>query len=138
MTRLFDIRSTPIGADECIAAVARPDAGGIDVFLGTVRSENEGQAIARLEYHAYESMAVREMRAIADALEANRPDVRLAALHRIGDLSVGDVAVVCAASAPHRAEAFAACRDLVDQIKSRVPIWKREHGPDGPYWVGWR
>jgi molybdopterin synthase catalytic subunit len=63
--------------------------------------------------------------------------VRLAALHRIGSLAVGDLAVICAAGAPHRGEAFKACRALIDRIKQRVPIWKREHGPDGPYWVGW-
>ena len=64
--------------------------------------------------------------------------MRLSVLHRTGDLAVGDLAVVCAASAPHRGEAFAACRKLIDRIKARVPIWKREHGPDGAYWVGWQ
>ena len=63
--------------------------------------------------------------------------VRVAATHRVGPLHVGDVAVACAASAPHRGEAFRACRELIDRIKARLPIWKREHGPDGPYWVGW-
>ena len=64
--------------------------------------------------------------------------MRLAVLHRTGALVVGDVAVVCAASAPHRGEAYAACRALIDRVKARVPIWKREHGPDGAYWVGWQ
>ena len=63
--------------------------------------------------------------------------VRVFATHRVGSLAVGDVAVVCAASAPHRGEAFRACRELIDRVKARLPIWKREHGPDGPYWVGW-
>ena len=72
-----------------------------------------------------------------DEIASEIADARLAVLHRVGSLGVGDVAVVCAASTPHRAEAFQACRLLIDRIKARVPIWKREHGPSGPYWVGW-
>ena len=137
MTRLFEIRETALSVDEAIAAVRRPDAGGIAVFLGVVRDENDGHKVTLLEYEAYASMAVKEMRAIADEIEREIPGVLLAAVHRIGRLEVGDAAVVCAASAPHRGEAFKATRALIDRIKERVPIWKREHGPDGPYWVGW-
>ena len=75
---------------------------------------------------------------IAEGIASEVPGVRLAVLHRVGRLVVGDVAVVCAASAPHRGEAFKACRLLIDRIKASVPIWKREHGPDGPYWIGWQ
>jgi molybdopterin synthase catalytic subunit len=82
-------------------------------------------------------MAEKEMQRIAEEIAREIPGVRLAALHRIGSLAVGDLAVVCAAGAPHRGEAFQACRMLIDRIKLSVPIWKREHGPDGPYWVGW-
>jgi molybdopterin synthase catalytic subunit len=78
------------------------------------------------------------MTRIARELALEIPGVRLAMLHRTGTLSVGDVAVVCAASAPHRGEAYRACRALIDRVKARVPIWKREHGPDGAYWVGWQ
>lgn len=74
---------------------------------------------------------------IAAEVEAELPGTRVAVHHRIGVLEVGDAAVVCAASAPHRGEAFKACRLLIDRIKHRVPIWKREHGPEGAYWVGW-
>jgi molybdopterin synthase catalytic subunit len=81
-------------------------------------------------------MAEKQMRLIAERIQASLPGVRLAVLHRVGALKVGDVAVVCAAGAPHRSEAFEACRLLIDQIKAEVPIWKREHGPQGPYWVG--
>jgi molybdopterin synthase catalytic subunit len=102
-----------------------------------VRNHNDGRAVTRLEYHAYVSMAEKEMQRIADEIAREVPGVRLAALHRIGSLGVGDLAVVCAAGAVHRGEAFTACRALIDRIKHRVPIWKREHGPDGPYWVGW-
>lgn len=134
----FQVRDTPIGSEEAIRAVQHAGSGGVAVFLGTVRDENEGRAVTLLEYEAYGSMAEKEMRAIAEELGREIPGCRLAVLHRIGRLEVGDVAVVCAASAPHRGEAFRACRALIDRIKERVPIWKREHGPDGPYWVGWQ
>jgi molybdopterin synthase catalytic subunit len=130
MTRLFEIRETELSVAECVGAVAHPGAGGIDVFIGAVRDSNDGHAVGVLEYEAYASMAEKEMRRIADEIEAEVPGVRLSALHRVGRLVVGDVAVVCAASAPHRAEAFHACRLLIDRIKERVPIWKREHGPE--------
>jgi molybdopterin synthase catalytic subunit len=134
---LFRVLETPLSVAEATAAVAAPDVGGIDLFLGVVRDHNDGRAVTRLEYHAYVSMAEKEMQRIAEEIERELPGVRLAALHRVGSLSVGDLAVVCAAGAAHRGEAFTACRALIDRIKQRVPIWKREHGPDGPYWVGW-
>ncbi len=132
-----DVREAPIGLDEAVAAVARPSAGGIATFLGVVRDVSEGRAVTRLEYQAYASMAVREMEAVAREIEAEVPGTVVCALHRTGSLEVGEVAVVCAASAKHRDEAFRACRLLIDRIKARVPIWKREHGPDGAAWVGW-
>ena len=137
MSRLCQLRSVALSVDECIEAVRRPEAGGIDVFIGAVRDSSDGRAVTVLEYEAYASMAAKEMAAIVSEIEAETPGARLAVLHRVGRLVVGDVAVVCAASAPHRQQAFDACRALIDRIKARVPIWKREHGPDGPYWVGW-
>ena len=134
---LFEIRDTELSLAEVVAAVTRPEAGGIAVFVGTVRSENAGLPVTLLEYQAYASMAAKEMARIAEEIAAELGDVRLAVLHRVGSLAVGDTAVVCAASTAHRAEAFQACRLLIDRIKARVPIWKREHGPSGPYWVGW-
>ena len=89
-----------------------------------------------LEYHAYAELAAAEMGRILDEIEAEIPLTRVAIAHRTGALAVGDLAVVAAASAPHRDEAFRACRLVIDRVKARVPIWKREHGPDGPYWVG--
>jgi molybdopterin synthase catalytic subunit len=121
-----------------VARVARPGAGGIDVFVGCVRDANDGRDVVLLEYEAYVPMALAEMNRIGDEIERGHGGVRVAAAHRVGTLAVGDVAVICAASAPHRAEAFAACRALIDEIKHRVPIWKREHGPEGAYWVGWQ
>jgi molybdopterin synthase catalytic subunit len=132
-----DVRSGPISADEAIGMVAHAGAGGIALFLGVVRDTNDGRAVTLLEYEAYGSMALAEMEKIRKEIETEIGGARVAALHRVGALSVGDVAVVCVASAPHRAEAFRACRLMIDRLKERVPIWKREHGPEGPYWVGW-
>lgn len=134
---LFEIRHSELSVAEVVAAVSRAEAGGIALFVGTVRSESAGLPVTLLEYQAYDSMAQKEMARIAAEISAEIPDVRLAVLHRVGSLRVGDAAVVCAASTPHRGEAFQACRLLIDRIKARVPIWKREHGPSGPYWVGW-
>ncbi|MFO0677345.1 MAG: molybdenum cofactor biosynthesis protein MoaE [Polyangiaceae bacterium] len=131
------IDETALDATLAVSHVAHPGAGGIDVFYGVVRETSEGRPVTLLEYSAYGTMATREMERIALEIEAEVPGVRVAALHRVGALSVGELAVVCAASAPHRDEAFRACRMLIDRIKASVPIWKREHGPDGAYWVGW-
>ncbi|HLV68745.1 MAG TPA: molybdenum cofactor biosynthesis protein MoaE [Polyangiaceae bacterium] len=127
----------PLRVELALELVRRPEAGGTALFVGTVRDHNEGRSVVLLEYEAYVSMAIKEMERIARELESELEGVRLSVLHRIGELRIGDLAVVCAASAPHRDAAFRACRALIDRVKERVPIWKREHGPDGPYWVGW-
>ena len=137
MPRLVKLVKEPIDLGAVVAAVSHPGAGGIDVFVGVVRDANDGRAVTLLEYEAYEPMAVAEMTRIAAEIEGAIADTRIAVVHRVGALSIGDMAVVCAASAPHRGEAFAACRRAIDEIKHRVPIWKREHGPDGASWVGW-
>jgi len=134
---LFEIWNRPLDPSAVTSAVAHPGAGAVDLFIGLVRNHSLGQWVTRLEYEAYPSMARKEMRKLAEEIRAELPEVQLAALHRVGSLAVGEVAVVCAASAPHRAEAFLACRRLINEIKARVPIWKREWGPSGPYWVGW-
>ncbi len=133
----FDLSEAPLSIDDAVLRVRHAGAGGTALFLGTVRDENDGKPVVKLEYEAYAPMALAEMRRIGEELLREIPDVKLCVLHRVGTLLVGDVAVVCAASAPHRGEAFAACRALIDRIKHRVPIWKREHGPDGSAWVGW-
>ena len=132
-----ELRDSPLSIDEAVAHVSHPGAGGVCVFVGTVRDANDGRTVSRLEYQAYASMAQKELERIAREVEGHVAGSRVAALHRVGTLSVGELAVVCAASAPHRAEAFEACRTLIEGIKSRVPIWKREAGPDGVSWVGW-
>lgn len=131
------IGTEPLSLERALAEVGHASAGGVATFLGVVRDQNDGREVALLEYEAYGPMAESELAKILAELVAEQPDVRVSAYHRVGELHVGDAAVVCAASAPHRSEAFAACRELIDRIKSRLPIWKREHGPDGPYWVGW-
>jgi molybdopterin synthase catalytic subunit len=133
----FAVSDAPLSVDAVLAGVSDPAIGGIALFVGTVRDHNAGKPISLLEYQAYAAMAEKEMERIGGELEAEFPGVRVAAHHRTGALGVGDMAVVCAAGAPHRDQAFSACRALIDRIKERVPIWKREHGPDGPYWIGW-
>jgi molybdopterin synthase catalytic subunit len=135
---LVALRDVPPSIDEAVAHVKHPGAGAVCVFLGTVRDRSQGRPVVLLEYEAYAAMAVAEMKRIAAEIAAEIEGVRLAVVHRTGALAVGDVAVVCAASAPHRGEAYRACRALIDRVKARVPIWKREHGPDGAYWVGWQ
>jgi MoaE-MoaD fusion protein len=118
-----------------VTRVLGPDAGGIVTFVGTVRDASRGHSIRHLEYEAYPGMAEREMQKIADAAAAQWPGARVAMAHRTGRLEIGDVAVVIAAAAPHRAEAFAACRYAIDTLKQHVPIWKKEVAVDGEYWV---
>ncbi len=137
MVTLIDVRDAALSVDEVVASVSHASCGGIATFLGAVRDESDGRVVTLLEYSAYDAMAKAEMRRIAEEIAAEIPGVRLAAVHRVGALRVGDLAIVCAAAAPHRGEAFRAVRLLIDRIKERVPVWKREHGPDGAAWVGW-
>lgn len=127
----------PLVLERAMQAVSHAGAGAIATFVGTVRDVNAGQPVTLLEYEAYPSLACAEMGRILAEIAVELPGVRVAVHHRVGALRVGEAAVVCAASAPHRDEAFAACRLVIDRVKARVPIWKREHGPSGPYWVGW-
>jgi molybdenum cofactor biosynthesis protein MoaC len=135
---LVALRDGPLSIDEAIASVSHAGAGAVCAFLGVVRDHNEGRAVAKLEYEAYPAMALAEMRRITSDVAAEMAGVRLAVVHRTGTLRVGEIAVVCAASAPHRADAYRGCRALIDRVKATVPIWKREHGPDGASWVGWQ
>lgn len=128
----------PLSLDRVTRLVRHPGAGAIATFVGIVRDHSDGKDVSALEYSAYESMAVAEMARVIEEIEAEMPVVRLAVHHRIGLLSVGDDAVICAASSPHRDDAFVAGRALIDRIKDRVPVWKRERVVDGTEeWVGW-
>lgn len=118
--------------------VEDPQSGGVGVFTGMVRDHHDGQPVAHLHYEAWEERARTELRAVADLVADRHPSVRaIHVSHRIGHLEVGDVSVVCAASAPHRQQALAAAGDLIDEVKRRVPIWKRETLADGTVrWPG--
>ncbi len=135
---LTGIRHDALDLSELVAAVSHEAAGAVVTFIGAVRDHHQGQPVTLLEYKAYDRMAESELAAIAAEIESEIEGTRVACTHRVGELQVGDLAVVCAASAAHRDEAFSACRELIERVKARVPIWKREHGPNGPYWVGWQ
>jgi molybdopterin synthase catalytic subunit len=122
--------------DRVVAAVTAAEIGAVVTFTGLVRSTNQGREVVRLEYEAYETMANKVLAELCDAIEAEIAGARLAVEHRCGSLVVGDIAVVIAAGAPHRAEAFAASRALIERLKQAVPIWKKEIGPDGAEWLG--
>jgi molybdopterin synthase catalytic subunit len=133
---LADIRDEPLSVDECVAFVSGPGFGGIAVFVGTVRDTDHGRDVTSLDYSAHPS-ALATLEAVAGGVAAEFPGGALAAVHRVGSLRVGDLAVVVAASAEHRAEAFAAARALIDRLKHEVPIWKRQVFADGEVeWVG--
>ena len=123
--RLLDIRDTPLSLDEVFAAVRDPAAGGIALFVGTVRRVDEGQEVEELAYSAHPT-AVDRLRDVATRIAEECDVVALAAVHRVGDLAVGDLAVVVAASAAHRAQAFEAGRRLIDELKAEVPVWKHQ------------
>jgi molybdopterin synthase catalytic subunit len=125
----------PIDVGEVIARVSGPGMGGIVTFLGAVRDRARGRDIRHLEYESYPELAEREMERIAAEAAERWPGARVAISHRAGHLEIGEIAVVVAAAAPHRPEAFAACRYAIDTLKQRVPIWKKEVATDGEYWV---
>ncbi len=134
--RLLAIRDTPLSLDEVFRAVGDDAAGGTALFVGTVRNHDGGADVDELGYSSHPS-AEAELRRVAEKVVADFPVRALAAVHRVGDLSVGDLAVVVAVSCPHRAEAFAACRRLIDDLKHEVPIWKHQRFSDGQEeWVG--
>jgi molybdopterin synthase catalytic subunit len=134
--RLLALRDTALSVDEVLAAVSDPGAGGTVVFVGTVRDADDGRPVETLGYSAHPTVDV-ALREVAEHVAATHPVTALAAVHRVGELVVGDIAVVVAVSCPHRAEAFAACRALIDELKATVPIWKSQEFRDGSQeWVG--
>ncbi|MDX2250438.1 MAG: molybdenum cofactor biosynthesis protein MoaE [Bacteroidia bacterium] len=120
---------------EAITYVSGESCGGINVFIGTVRNQTKGKAVVRLEFEAYEKMAVREMEKIARQVLEKWPVEKIALHHRVGTLYPGDIAVVIAVAAPHRGASFAACQYAIDTLKETVPIWKKEIFEDGEVWV---
>jgi molybdopterin synthase catalytic subunit len=123
--RLLDIRDAPLSLDEVYAAVSDPAAGGICVFVGTVRDHDEGKQVSALGYSSHPT-ALARLTDVAERIASECDVVALAGVHRVGDLVVGDLAVVVAASAAHRAQAFEACRRLIDELKTDVPVWKHQ------------
>lgn len=128
------ISDRPLSLDAAIEAVRDDAYGALVVFAGTVRGTSRGQTVTRLDYEAYPEMATTTMRAIAERLEGEH-GVRLALHHRVGELGLGEIAVLVVAGAPHREAAFAAARAAIDELKRVVPIWKKEHTSDGAIWI---
>jgi molybdopterin synthase catalytic subunit len=125
----------PLAPERPVEQVAGPDCGAVVSFVGTVRSSNHGKAVVRLEYEAYADMALRVFDHIASEAR-ERWGARVSIHHRTGALDPGELSVVIAAAAPHRADAFEACRHAIELLKKDAPIWKREIYPDGSSWVG--
>lgn len=136
MIRLIAIRDEPLSVDEVLAAVADRRAGGTALFIGTVRDADHDRAVTALDYEAHPTVE-QVLRSVTEKVVAGTPVCGIAAVHRVGALSIGDLAVVVAASAPHRGEAFDTCRRLIDDLKREVPIWKHQVFADGDEeWVG--
>jgi molybdopterin synthase catalytic subunit len=133
----FEIKilPTPLNITSAIDWIMSPEAGGIDVFIGTVRNATKGKPVLRLEFEAYEKMAMSEMEKIITEAFKNWPLQKALVHHRTGVLSIGEVPVVIAVAAAHRAAAFEACRYIIDTLKETVPIWKKEVFEDGEVWV---
>jgi molybdopterin synthase catalytic subunit len=124
---LVRVTGEPIGADEAVAFAGDPAAGGLCLFLGTVRDHSESGGVTGLTYEAWEELAVRRLEELGEELFAAWALRRVALLHRTGELAVGETSVAIAVSAEHRAEAFEACRHAIERLKADVPIWKKEH-----------
>lgn len=125
------ITSEPIDPGAVLASVGASDDGAVLLFLGTVRNHNDGRQVTGIRYDAYVAMAERVLAEIAEEAARMLGTNRISVAHRIGELTVGDVSVAIAVSSPHRAEAFEACRYVIEEIKRRLPIWKKEHHPSG-------
>jgi len=133
--RLVDIRETPLDVAEVCAALEDSAAGGLTLFVGRVRDRDRGAGVVGLDYSAHPT-ALERLREVCEKV-AEDHGVQVAAVHRVGSLAIGDIAVVVAASAGHRGDAFAASRDLIDTLKATVPIWKHQRFVDGTEeWVG--
>jgi molybdopterin synthase catalytic subunit len=128
----------PIDSQSLVRSVMRRSDGAYVLFEGVVRDHHEGKAVESIFYDCYRAMAEKEIDAIVKGVEREQPDVAVAVLHRLGHLLVGEASIAIVCASPHRAEAFAACRAVIDRIKHTVPIWKKERGPGGEEWVGWQ
>jgi molybdopterin synthase catalytic subunit len=132
---MFAITREPLDPQPLVEAVRRDESGAVALFYGVVRNENMGRSVRYLEYDAYETMALKKMRAVAEEVRTKFPVNGVAVLHRIGRLEIGETSLLVAVSSPHRKEAFEACHFAVDRIKQIVPVWKKEVWDDGSEWI---
>ncbi|MBI4492801.1 MAG: molybdenum cofactor biosynthesis protein MoaE [Chloroflexi bacterium] len=134
---MFQIVHEPIDPQPLIDSVRTDADGAVDVFLGVARRWSRGREVVHLEYEAYPEMATRKLAEIGEEVRAKWGIERLAIVHRVGKLEIGEASVCIAVASPHRGEAFAACQYAIDRIKHIVPIWKKEVWSDGSQWIGW-
>jgi MoaE-MoaD fusion protein len=132
----FLLSDEPVSLDRVVEEVRSDDAGAIATFTGTTRVHSRGRTVTHLDYEAYEGMAEKVMEEIAESLRAKYQLTAIAIHHRIGRVSIGETSVVIAVSAPHRQDALAACKDAIDELKERVPLWKKEAYEGGEEWIG--
>jgi molybdopterin synthase catalytic subunit len=132
----FLLSDEPLTLDRVVEEVRSDEAGAIATFTGTTRVHSRGRTVTHLDYEAYEGMAERVMEEIAAALQDRYELTGIAIHHRVGRVSIGDTSVVIAVSAPHRQDALAACKDAIDELKERVPLWKKEVYEGGEEWIG--
>ncbi len=132
---MYRIETGVIDTAAVVAAVADPVAGAVVTFVGTTRDHNEGRRVLRLEYEAYEEMAVAEMAKLGEAAAKRWPIAKVAIVHRVGVVPIGEASVVIAVSSEHREVGFTACRFLIDKLKELVPIWKKEFFEGGELWI---
>ena len=131
----IEIHPTSLNVSDCVDWIMSPQAGGIDIFIGTVRDATKGKKVIRLEFEAYEKMALKEMEKIAEQAYNKWPVQKILIHHRTGILQVGEIPVIIAVAAAHRDAAFDACRYIINTLKQTVPIWKKEVFEDGEVWV---
>ncbi len=132
---MIQVTADAIDLDAVLRSVEGEGEGAVTLFVGRVRNHSRARDVTRLDYEAYGSMAEAEMKALAEVACREKGAVKVALVHRVGRLEIGDAAVAIAVSAVHRPEAFAACRWLIDTLKERVPIWKKERYSDGEEWI---
>ena len=134
---MIDIQllDTTLEPQTCIDYITNDAAGGIAVFIGTVRNQTKGKVVRKLDFEAYKPMAVSEMRKIAERATQKWPIQKISIHHRVGSLKIQEIAVIIAVATPHRKAAFEACQFAIDTLKETVPIWKKEYFEDGEVWV---
>ena len=133
---MFRVTNQPIDLDELVRYVSDPEAGAIATFIGTTRNHNEGRKVIALDYEAYPEMAEKELARIGADANKQWPLCRMAIVHRLGPVQIGDASVIIAVSSAHRDAAFAASRFAIEEIKKTVPIWKKEVFEGGEVWIG--